>query len=492
MLSLPVGYWRFLEDALGWSRHGCLVLARAEGWSSLAEIREDSAQGLAPRADSPPVNFHWLAKHLPRIGATAHTVRACRTDAIQLVASGGAPDAAGLQALCRPLASAADSSRADRARAVRVLAAGGELKAALAVLQSSMHDPALLRAAWPAIVAAAASVSHGVRAEIAAWVERVMTDNPWIVDDLELLRATGHVALACDRFDLAQAAVRAMDETGSAVAADLVALARCREQVGQFDAALAACDKALSRHPGHAPAQAARERIEARAAMLSGSWRVQHGHAESPLLLDPLHADHAPMLLRQMRDPSIPAMTALPVIAQGDDGRGWIQARLVDTPAAYAIVHRRLGFVGYLDLRLWQGTAFVCYWIGPDFQGRGFCGPALALGCELAARNGVDLLLSSAYDDNMRSLRVLFKHGFRAMTVRAVPPDSERTFVMLPAADMDDREARRRLIEFCDNTASGLRFVPDEGDAHAPAPPQPTMPGTDRHADTSGEMHESQ
>jgi hypothetical protein len=129
-----------------------------------------------------------------------------------------------------------------------------------------------------------------------------------------------------------------------------------------------------------------------------------------------------------------------------------------------------LGFVGYLDLRVWQRTAFVCYWIGSDFQGLGLCAPAIALACDLALRNGIELLLSSAYDDNARSLRALLKCGFAVMDARAAPPDGDRTFLMLPTAPMSGEQARQRLVEFCANTNSGLRFVPPADETAPPSP----------------------
>jgi RimJ/RimL family protein N-acetyltransferase len=284
-----------------------------------------------------------------------------------------------------------------------------------------------------------------------------MADNPWIGDDAGLLRAAGHVALACSAPGLAHTALRALDELGRALPSDLAALARSLEQLGRLPDALAACQRALSRGPGD-EALAAQQRLTQRLEAMSVPWRVPHGHPGSPLLLDPLHADHAPMLAWQLRDPSVASMTALAPLEPGDDGRGWIRTRLADGTAVFALMHRQLGFVGYLDLRVWDTTAFLCYWIGPDFQGLGLCAPAIALARELAFANGVRLLVSSAYDDNERSLRALRRSGFRVLPVRAQAPDHDRTFVMLPAAPMAEQEALERLIDFCDKTGSGLRF----------------------------------
>ncbi|WP_048439649.1 GNAT family N-acetyltransferase [Caenimonas sp. SL110] len=475
MFSMPVGYWQFLHDAFAWAPQGCLVLTRAPGWASLADIRETSTQRGEVRSDSPPVNFHWLGQQVHRLDAKAVTIRTRHGEAVQLVAQ-GLPDAIELSSLCEPFAPALQSSRASRARAVRALASEGDIEAALSVLQLSAHDPALLRAAWDVLVPRVVAASPPVRKAIGSWLEGLLTDNPWIGEDAVLLRAAGHLALACSRPDLAQSALRALEEQGYALAADVAARARCLEQLGGFDEALAACARALMLHAGHKESVAIRDRITARLATFKAPWRVQHGSAESPLVLDPLHIDHAPMLLCQIRDPSIPVMTALPALADGEDGKAWIEKRLEDGSAAYAIVHRQLGFVGYVDLRLWEKTAFLCYWIGADYQGLGLCSPAVEMGCELAWRNGVELLLSSAYDDNERSLRVLRKQGFRLMDVRAAAPDSDRSFVMLSAAPMSEDEGMRRLVEFCERTNSGLRF----GEESAPAQQAGATSGADR------------
>jgi RimJ/RimL family protein N-acetyltransferase len=462
MLSLPVGYWSFLMQAITWAPQGCMVLSRAEGWSSLAQIRDDSARRADISAESPPVNFHWIAKHASRIHASAHMVHDGRDDSVQLIAAGLVDAEATMPTMCSHLGVTMRSSRADRAQALRALAQAGEMNAAIAVLQQSQDDPVLLRVSGEALARAAASANAASRTRLGEWLERVMMDNPWLGEDASLLREAGRVSLACGRVDLAQTALNALDDTMQSLAADVAMLARCHEQVGRLDAAVADSWRALSYDPKLNDARAVLERVTPRLAAMSAPWRVQHTSIESLLMLDPLHADHAPMLLRQMRDPSIATMTVLPPLAEGDDGRGWIQARIDEGIAAYALVHRSHGFVGYLDLRIWQSTAFVCYWIGADYQGMGFCAPAVTLACDFALRNGIDLLLSAAYGDNVRSLRVLRKCGFDPMDVRAMPPDGDRIFVMRPAAPMREEQARQRLIDFCANTGSDLRFAPTE------------------------------
>ncbi|MBC7599795.1 MAG: hypothetical protein H7238_12370, partial [Polaromonas sp.] len=178
MFSLPLGYWRFLEKAVAWAAHGVLVLSRAPGWSSLADFREDAATRADVSAEIPPVNFHWLAQQAPRLGASAHAVHAGRSDAVQLLGAGLDSGNNMLALLTDPLRSALQSSRADRARAVRTLANQGDLSAALAVLESSGHDPALLRAAWDALAHSAVIASPALSAQLGAWLDRVTANTP--------------------------------------------------------------------------------------------------------------------------------------------------------------------------------------------------------------------------------------------------------------------------------------------------------------------------
>jgi RimJ/RimL family protein N-acetyltransferase len=386
------------------------------------------------------------------------TVQSRRDDTVQVMARGLPAGDGVLSVLCGRLAAATRSTREDVTRVIRALAVGGELNAMLSVMQQSADDPAVLRKVWEKIVSAAASAPAADCAPLGAWIEKLLHDNPWICDDEDLLRAAGHIALTCDKPGLARTALQMLHEKRNASAADLTALARCHEKLGALTDALAACDQALIRHANWPDALAVRERISARIASFTGMWNVQHANTASPLMLDPLHADHAPMLARQFRDPSIATMTVLPPLAKDDDGTQWIRSRLEDGGPAYALVHRQLGFVGSLELRVWESTAFISCWIGSDFQGQGFYHPALMLGCELATRNGVDLILSAAFDDNIRSLRGLRKCGFQALDVRAQPPDADRTFVTLSRSPIDNDEAVQRLTDFCINTESGLRF----------------------------------
>ena len=186
-------------------------------------------------------------------------------------------------------------------------------------------------------------------------------------------------------------------------------------------------------------------------------WRLPF-HLNGPWWLEPLLPRHGEALAQQYRNPDTAAMTGLPEIGEELDARGWIAMRRRESPATYAFMHARFGFVGYGDLFLHRDESYLCMWMGEDFRGRGW-GKVLVhhLGA-LARQAGLSVVWSSAYEHNTPSLRSMAGAGFRTLDLRALPPDEERQFVYLPLRPWLAAEARAGMVDFCDRTQTGVRF----------------------------------
>lgn len=186
-------------------------------------------------------------------------------------------------------------------------------------------------------------------------------------------------------------------------------------------------------------------------------WREPF-HLDGPWWLEPLQSRHASALAVQYRNPDTAAMTGLPELDEGLDALAWIDLRRRESPATYAFMHARFGFVGYGDLFLHREEAYLCMWMGEDFRGRGW-GKVLVhhLGA-LAQRAGLSVIWSSAYHHNKASLRSMAAAGFRTLELRALPPDEERVFVYLPLRPWSLNEACAGMKGFCDRTQTGVRF----------------------------------
>lgn len=181
-------------------------------------------------------------------------------------------------------------------------------------------------------------------------------------------------------------------------------------------------------------------------------------HLNGPCWLEPLQARHASALAQQYRNPDTAAMTGLPELEEGLDALAWIELRRRESPATYAFMHARFGFVGYGDLFLDRDEAYLCMWMGEDFRGRGW-GKVLVrhLGA-LAQCAGLSVIWSSAYHHNTASLRSMAAAGFQTLDLRALPPDEERLFVYLPLRPWSLDEACAGMKGFCDRTHTGVRF----------------------------------
>lgn len=194
-------------------------------------------------------------------------------------------------------------------------------------------------------------------------------------------------------------------------------------------------------------------------------WRRPF-HLHGPWWLEPLDQRHAQALAAQYRNPDTSGMTGLPPIDEGLDATEWIRLRNQESPATYAFMHARHGFVGYGDLFLDRDEGYLCLWMGEDFRGRGWGRALVQHLCALGQAAGLSVIWSSAYHRNLPSLRAMAAAGFLTLDLRAVPPDEERVFVYRPLRPLTTDEARAGMVDFCDRTETGVRF----DDAHAVAP----------------------
>lgn len=200
-------------------------------------------------------------------------------------------------------------------------------------------------------------------------------------------------------------------------------------------------------------------------------WR-QAFHLHGPWWLEPLSHRHAAALAAQYRHPDTAGMTGLPPIDPELSATDWIDTRNQESPATYAFMHARHGFVGYGDLFLDRDEGYLCMWMGEDFRGRGWGRALVQHLCALGQRAGLSVIWSSAYHANLPSLRAMAAAGFLTLDLRALPPDEARVFVYRPLRPFTTEQALAGMVDFCDRTQTGVRF--DDGTpADAPATHSP-------------------
>lgn len=155
-------------------------------------------------------------------------------------------------------------------------------------------------------------------------------------------------------------------------------------------------------------------------------WYESEFFSQGELSLQPMRQMHSADVLYQMRDPSIAAMTGLPDFENIHMVKEWIEecgsfpkpniAANKTQKITLAIIHRELGFVGSVALNIVNSNAFFYFWIGADYQGKGFGPKAMKILIEAAKNKFFTLrFFAAAFFDNYRSINSFLKYGWKVI-----------------------------------------------------------------------------
>ena len=130
----------------------------------------------------------------------------------------------------------------------------------------------------------------------------------------------------------------------------------------------------------------------------------------------------------------------------------------------YAVIHHDYGLVGAVGLRCLEDMAHVHFWIGVDYQGRGFGKHAMQLLIRsLKKTHLLRDVFTTVNRDNLRSRRVLHACGFHVLTheTRGEGQDYLFMHLALQATDMctSQREIERRLSRMCEEIGEPLSEI---------------------------------
>ena len=144
---------------------------------------------------------------------------------------------------------------------------------------------------------------------------------------------------------------------------------------------------------------------------------------DGELILEPLDGFHAQAFLVQYRDREIGIATRLPELDSVEAVCAWLAPDSAgeatkQSAQHYALMHQDSGLVGAAGLNRIGTAAYFYFWIGTDYQGRGFGQRAGRLAFAQARAAGIEEIFTSVYEDNRRSQQALEALG----AVRLMPP----------------------------------------------------------------------
>ena len=472
-VCLPVGAIDALAQVAALCPAGYLVLSTARGFANDRGVRLggfDSVLSAFRRDRLLPTDFALLASHLAGQDAQAWHRAVGDAEVVQAVAGGAGSSRAALERWVAPLARGDCGDGAALARVMRCALRDSGASAGLVVLRRAQHDPQVFAAACPDLHLRWLG-RGGVDRE--AWAEAlrcVWGQHLPSRQGQPLFRDVALSAMRIAEWGFARRVwMRGLAVHGRS-APDLAQLAWCESCSGDLAAAVQHVAEALECNAADPLALDVQRRLHER---LAGWDATERGWlrciARDPggLVLEPLDGSHAPALGHQFRDPQIAVMSGFDPIDAKRDAARWVdERRLEPSRIDYAVMHTEHGFVGHTGLYQWARAGFFYFWIGIDFQGRGFAVQAGRMLCQYALAHGVDCLVTSVYVDNTRSVRALRRIGFRRIPVRR-PSDKEGLHYMAlkaPGVQVDELAV---LIDHNQREDQPVDFEPDPDRGHS-------------------------
>ncbi|MFT6220610.1 MAG: RimJ/RimL family protein N-acetyltransferase [Candidatus Endobugula sp.] len=231
-------------------------------------------------------------------------------------------------------------------------------------------------------------------------------------------------------------------------------LSTAYQHVGRYDLAEQSLASALLIYPSHSG--------------LHNTWyslkeenlQQQTYHHDNEISLTPLTSEHLHDFAWQYSEP-IKELCNLPLFVENDDWHYWYQDMQAD-PNRYlfAVIHQEWGFIGCVNLQVFNGTGFFYYWFGDDFQGCGFGPRAVNLLMDFGYHeHGMHCCYAKVYTHNLPSHKAINKLGFKKLPFTAIHPDENEVFYYWGGLK-PDHQLFTELTILLKNIGSSLQPVP--------------------------------
>lgn len=446
--------------------HKYLLLSAAPGFASEHSLRLCSFTKIIENYEKDgafPVNFHFLSHYLHQSGLDTEEVEMQKGMVLQIAMHGHVEERKRIKSLAQKVDAGMFHHATALNEAMSALGVSAALDSRLALLKLSQFDPSLFMASHAVLIKSFAKSPCFDHKSWCDALERVWGNHLPSVNSSKLHAYLAPVAMHCGHWKLARSVLLRGLQAFGKTANDLANLAWCEARTGKIKNARTLIAEALRNEPENGLTKQVSERIEGRLAYWDDRWRQDIHHDKLPIALEPLDLSHAEAFFYQYRDPQIAVMTGLPVLNTIEDVRSWITAQEAETDRAdYSIMHADFGFVGYINFSVSDHASYFCFWTGVDFQGNGIATAAARMAIKFASHLGVNVILTSAYSDNARSIRALKRIGFSELEIRALPPDHDRIFFSLVENNDANVDSATELVNYYFREKLPLHFSAKE------------------------------
>ncbi|EGG93673.1 hypothetical protein IMCC1989_929 [gamma proteobacterium IMCC1989] len=151
----------------------------------------------------------------------------------------------------------------------------------------------------------------------------------------------------------------------------------------------------------------------------------------------------------------------LPLFVKNEDWHYWYQDMQADPNRhLFAVIHQEWGFIGCVNLQVFNGTGFFYYWLGDDFQGCGFGPRAVSLLMDFGYHeHDMHCCYAKVYAHNLPSHKAIDKLGFQKLPFTATHPDENEVFYY--CGDIKpDHQLFAELTTLLQNMDSAIQPIP--------------------------------
>ena len=467
----PLGAISIIRRLRSLSSYPLLIIAKASGHTEDLEIRLTSFTALAQeyrRTTRLPVNFQLLSKWIAGHHGAAECVAVGSREYVQVGVFGVPTPAEWVQKITKCIEPALFSGGEQLVAVSRSLGPSTSLESRMNLLQLSRYDPAVFLASYRELVTAFNKTKDFDRKAWRGALQRVWENRGACPADDDFHRHMATVAMHCGHWGFARKVLHAGLERFGENATDIAHLAWCEIRTGRARLGEELVQQALYLDAENPLAKQVSARLAGRANTEQDRWHVYLPHDRLPIVLEPMNENHVESYFHQYRDPQIAVMTGLPALSSIEETKKWFDSQKAEAGRVnFAVMHEDWGFVGFVNLAVSEHAAFFCFWVGVDFQGLGISSAAGRLVCQYAATIGVPVMLTSAYQDNQRSIRALKRIGFKELGTRALPPDHGRIFFSLVDHTAGEVDSHHELVNYYQRENLPMSFVhPDQVTDH--------------------------
>jgi RimJ/RimL family protein N-acetyltransferase len=236
-----------------------------------------------------------------------------------------------------------------------------------------------------------------------------------------------------------------------------LSLSTTYQHIGRYDLSEQSLISTLLTYPNHSGLYTTWHSLKKENTQQQGCYH------DNEISLTPLTPGHLHDFAWQYSE-SVKVLCNLPLFIENDDWHYWLQDMQADPNRhLFAVIHEEWGFIGCVNLQIFNGIGFFYYWFGDDFQGCGFGPRAVSLLMDFGFHeHAMHCCYAKVYSHNLPSHKAINKLGFQPLSFTATPPDENEVFYYW-GCTKPDHQLFSELKALLTNMGSSLQPVPHSG-----------------------------